>query len=34
VRFMHISNAGMTNLNPGINTIQFRLGFGRFSQKE
>ena len=34
VRFMHISNAGMTTLNPGINTIQFRLGFGRFSQKE
>jgi hypothetical protein len=34
VRFMHISNAGMTTPNPGINTIQFRLGFGRFSQKE
>ena len=34
VRFMHISNAGLATLNPGINTIQFRLGFGRFSQKE
>jgi hypothetical protein len=34
VRFMHISNAGIANLNPGINTIQVRLGFGRFSQKE
>jgi hypothetical protein len=34
VRYMHISNAGLTTLNPGINTIQFRLGFGRFSQKE
>jgi Lipid A 3-O-deacylase (PagL) len=30
VRFMHISNAGMTNLNPGINTIQVRVGFGAF----
>ena len=34
VRYMHISNAGLTTPNPGINTIQFRLGFGRFSQKE
>jgi len=30
VRFMHISNAGMTNPNPGINTIQVRVGFGAF----
>jgi len=34
VRYMHISNAGLANLNPGINTIQLRLGFGWFSQKE
>jgi hypothetical protein len=34
VRFMHISNAGLATPNPGINTIQFRLGFGWFSQKE
>ena len=34
VRYMHISNAGLTSLNPGINTIQFRVGFGLFSQKE
>lgn len=34
VRYMHISNAGLSSTNPGINTIQFRLGFGRFSQKE
>ena len=33
VRFMHISNAGISNPNPGINTIQFRLGFGLFTQK-
>jgi hypothetical protein len=34
VRYMHISNAGLASPNPGINTIQFRLGFGLFSQKE
>lgn len=34
VRFMHISNAGLATPNPGINTMQFRLGFGLFSQKE
>lgn len=34
VRFMHISNAGLATPNPGINTIQVRLGFGWFSQKE
>ena len=32
-RFQHISNAGMTKPNPGINTIQLRIGFGWFSQK-
>lgn len=30
VRFQHISNAGMSNPNPGINTIQVRIGFGAF----
>lgn len=34
VRFMHISNAGLSTPNPGINTIQFLIGFGLFSQKE
>jgi len=34
VRYMHISNAGLSSPNPGINTIQFRLGFGLFSQKD
>jgi hypothetical protein len=32
IRFMHISNAGLTKLNPGINTLQVRLGFGLFTQ--
>ena len=30
IRFMHISNANLTNYNPGINTIQVRIGLGRF----
>jgi len=34
IRFMHISNAGLSTPNPGINTIQLRVGFGLFSQKE
>ena len=29
-RYMHISNAGLTSPNPGINTFQVRLGFGKF----
>ncbi len=33
LRFMHISNAGLATPNPGINTLQFRVGFGAFSQK-
>lgn len=34
VRFMHISNAGLATPNPGINTIQVRVGFGRFSKEK
>ena len=34
VRYMHISNAGLATPNPGINTIQVRLGFGRFSREK
>ena len=34
VRYMHVSNAGLATPNPGINTVQLRLGFGWFSQKE
>ncbi len=29
LRYMHISNAGLTVPNPGINTIQLRFGWGR-----
>ena len=30
LRYMHISNAGLGNLNPGINTVQVRVGVGKF----
>jgi lipid A 3-O-deacylase len=33
LRFMHISNAGLTNPNPGINTLQLRLGIGWFTHR-
>jgi lipid A 3-O-deacylase len=29
VRYMHISNAGLEVPNPGLNTVQVRLGLGR-----
>jgi lipid A 3-O-deacylase len=32
VRYLHISNAGLTTPNPGINTVQIRLGLGRFKK--
>jgi lipid A 3-O-deacylase len=32
LRFMHISNASIANLNPGINTLQLRVGFGLFTR--
>jgi hypothetical protein len=31
VRFMHISNANLVKPNPGINTVQLRLGLGWFT---
>lgn len=30
VRYMHISNAGLSSANPGVNTVQMRLGIGKF----
>ena len=32
VRYMHISNAGLSSRNPGINTLQLRLGIGMFTR--
>jgi Lipid A 3-O-deacylase (PagL) len=34
LRYMHISNAGLATPNPGINTVQVRVGFGRFWRKK
>lgn len=34
VRYLHISNAGLTVPNPGVNTVQVRLGFGKFFRKK
>jgi hypothetical protein len=30
VRYLHISNAGLSGFNPGINSVQVRLGIGAF----
>jgi hypothetical protein len=29
-RYLHISNAGLSSLNPGVNTFEMRLGVGKF----
>lgn len=29
-RYMHISNAGLASPNPGVNTVQVRIGIGKF----
>jgi len=33
-RYMHISNAGLTTPNPGVNTFQVRVGFGKFWKRK
>jgi hypothetical protein len=30
VRYLHVSNAGLASPNPGLNTVQVRVGVGRF----
>ena len=30
VRYLHISNAGLATPNPGLNTLQVRVGIGKF----
>lgn len=34
VRYLHISNAGLGYYNPGLNTVQVRLGVGRFWKRK
>lgn len=31
-KYVHISNAGLSVPNPGVNTIQFRIGVGKFKR--
>ncbi len=31
-RYMHISNAGLSEPNPGVNTVQFTVGLNHFSR--
>jgi hypothetical protein len=33
IRYLHISSAGLGTYNPGLNTVQVRLGLGRFWKK-
>jgi lipid A 3-O-deacylase len=33
VRYLHISNAGLSDPNPGINTVEVRVGLGKFFGK-
>jgi lipid A 3-O-deacylase len=33
VRYLHISNAGLSSPNPGINTVEVRVGIGKFFGK-
>lgn len=33
LRYLHISNAGLATPNPGLNTVQVRVGVGRFWRK-
>jgi hypothetical protein len=30
LRYLHISNAGLATPNPGVNTVQVRVGMGKF----
>lgn len=34
LRYLHISNAGLATPNPGLNTVQVRLGVGRFWKRK
>lgn len=33
-RYLHISNAGLGDLNPGVNTFEVRIGFGVFQHRK
>ena len=33
LRYLHISNAGLGRLNPGLNTVEVRVGIGKFLKR-
>ncbi|HZP17247.1 MAG TPA: acyloxyacyl hydrolase [Terriglobales bacterium] len=33
-RYLHISNAGLERLNPGVNTFEIRVGLGKFRKEQ
>jgi len=33
LRYLHISNAGLSSPNPGVNTLEVRVGWGKFFGK-
>ena len=33
-RYLHISNAGLERLNPGVNTVEVRIGVGKFRRSQ
>ena len=33
LRYLHISNAGLSSPNPGVNTVEVRVGWGKFFGK-
>lgn len=32
LKYVHVSNAGLSEPNPGLNSVQVRLGFGKFKK--
>jgi len=34
VRYLHVSSAGLGTYNPGLNTVQLRLGVGKFWKRK
>ncbi|MBV9147348.1 MAG: acyloxyacyl hydrolase, partial [Acidobacteria bacterium] len=32
LKYVHVSNAGLSEPNPGLNSVQVRLGFGMFKK--
>jgi hypothetical protein len=33
LKYVHVSNAGLSEPNPGLNSVQVRLGLGKFKKR-